>query len=201
MITGKIIIKTRFLLCSVLFFIATVAATVELGEPQIALEEVMAKLSEISSSQANFKETKTIAFLNKPLLSEGRLSYVAPDHIQKETLKPHYEKFEIKDDFLQVSKANGESHEINLQNYPAIKAFAEAYRGVLGGNLKRLEQFYKISFSGEIRHWIIVLVPKDDEMSEYIEKLVVEGHAGTLIKMITVETGGDNTEMNIIQVR
>ncbi len=201
MITGKIIIKTRFLLCSVLFFIATVAATVELGEPQIALEEVMAKLSEISSSQANFNETKTIAFLNKPLLSEGRLSYVAPDHILKETLKPNYEKFEIKGDFLQVSKANGETHEINLQNYPAIKAFAEAYRGVLGGNLKRLEQFYEISFSGEIRHWIIVLVPKDDEMSEYIEKLVVEGHAGAVTKMITVETGGDNTEMNIIQVR
>ena len=196
MITGKII-KTRFLLCSVLCALTTVAS----GEPQIALEEVMAKLSEISSSQANFKETKTIAFLNKPLLSEGRLSYVAPDHILKETLKPHHEKFEIKGDFLQVSKANGETHEINLQNYPAIKAFAEAYRSVLAGNLKQLEQFYEINFSGEIRHWIIVLVPKDDEMSEHIEKLVVEGHAGTVTKMITVETSGDNTEMNIIQVR
>ena len=199
MTIGKTIINTRFLLFSILLSIAASASAT--GQSESVLQEVMSKFSEVKISRANFKESKTYAFLSKPLLSEGRLSYVAPDHIQKETLKPHHEFFEIKGGTLLISKADGKNNEMHLQNYPAIQAFAEAYRGVLSGDLKKLKRFYEIKFSGEFRQWVIVLIPRSGEVREYIEQLVFEGRGGTIIKMITVETGGDSTEMKIIQAK
>jgi len=48
----------------------------------------MQLLAQSRSAHASFVETKSIAMLDKPVISSGELFYTAPDHLEKRTLNP-----------------------------------------------------------------------------------------------------------------
>ncbi|MDP2247473.1 MAG: outer membrane lipoprotein carrier protein LolA, partial [Nitrosomonadales bacterium] len=52
------------------------------------IDQLMQSMAKIRSGQANFLESKNIAMLNAPIVSEGELFYTAPDRLEKRTIKP-----------------------------------------------------------------------------------------------------------------
>ncbi len=169
------------------------------------LVSVLNKLSAIQKISMTFTEIKTYSLLNEQIKLSGQLEYTAPDTLIKKTTQPEAEYFKVTGDTLTIKKADGEEHELLLSNYPLIEVFVEAYRGVLSGNLGKLKQYYDVEFvetlpSGQHRNeskWIIKLTPTDEEALEYIDVITVEGLGSTVKKVVTLESGGDKSVLNI----
>ncbi len=166
---------------------------------------VLNKLSANQKTTAEFVEIKTYSLLNEQIKIGGQLEYIAPDTLIKKTIKPEAEYFKVIGDTLTIKKADGEENELLLSNYPLVEMFVEAYRGVLSGNLRKLEQYYEVEFveaihAGQRKNestWTIKLTPTDEEALEYIDMIIVDGSGGIVNKVTTLESGGDKSVLTI----
>ncbi|MCB1778144.1 MAG: outer membrane lipoprotein carrier protein LolA, partial [Candidatus Competibacteraceae bacterium] len=65
-----------------------------------ALSQVMAALAAVPSVEATFREEKTLAMLQEPLVTHGILYYRAPAYLRKQTLEPQPEDLQADGDWL-----------------------------------------------------------------------------------------------------
>ena len=72
------------------------------------LPQLMAGMREVPGATATFSERKFDRLLKQPLQSSGRLIFVAPDQLQKETLAPASSRLTVKGDWLTVVQPDGE---------------------------------------------------------------------------------------------
>src|SRR3569832_2520346 len=80
------------------------------------IDQLMQSLAKNKVGRATFVEKKYIAMLARPVESSGELSYAAPDHLEKRTLRPQPEK--IVHDSGTLHNENGSMKQsIQLQDY------------------------------------------------------------------------------------
>lgn len=196
MISGMMKMNKILLSIIISFLVATIvhADSVETG----ALNEVMKQLANVKQSNSEFIETKSISLLDNEIKLSGLLEYTAPNSFIKQTLKPNHELFKVTGNALHIKNADGEESDLLVSNYPAIEMFVVAYQGILSGDLKKLTEFYKVTFKGNSKHWNISLFPIEDDALEYIEMITVEGQGAIISKIITLESSGDKSIMLII---
>jgi len=161
------------------------------------LKLVLNNLSKIKHIEASFKDIKIISLLDKKFILTGHLEYIAPDVLIRRTLKPQKEIFKVKGGNLYLKDSTGKELELLVSSYPLIEMFIEAYRGILSGNLIKLQNYYNIDFKGNSEQWVISLVPVDDDGLEYIEEIIVNGYKDDVVKFTTIESSGDMSILNI----
>ncbi len=175
------------------------------GEPAVAssawgLPQLMQSLAQVQSSQGRFKERKYLAVLIAPLDSSGTLSFQAPGHLEKHTLKPKAESLVLDQGVLTIeSKARNLKRTLVLQEYPAVWAFVESIRSTLAGDLPTLQRFYKVSLKGNANKWSMVLVPLDGRTRQMMSEIVISGRGARVAEIETTESSGDRTLMTIIE--
>jgi len=180
-----------------LLVLASLVFSLNLFASNIEFNVVMENMSQISRSTALFEEEKSFALLNKEIKLSGRLEYIAPDTIIKKTMKPEPELFKVNGNELYIEKQNGDKHNLILSNYPLVAVFTEAYRGVLSGDIKKLKNYYDVDFRASSESWTISLTPLDEDALQYIEMILVEGIGTSILRITTIESGGDKSIMNI----
>ena len=113
--------------------------------PEFTLESLMQSLAKVKTAHAAFVELQYVDVLTKPVQSSGTLVYVAPDHLEKNTVMPRAESLVLEEDHLTLD--NPSKHQrrtVVLKDYPAIWAFVESIRSTLAGDLGTLNRFYKV---------------------------------------------------------
>lgn len=184
------------LLASILFSVAPAAMA---AEAQWGVAQLMHDLGQVKRSQARFTERKYLKVLKQPLQSSGTLTYVAPDRLEKRTLKPKPEALVIDGRTLTVETAEGKRHTLKLQDYPVLWAFVESIRATLGGDVATLERFYKVDLEGNPGRWQLFLAPRERSMSQVISQIRIGG-AGARLDLIEVqEAKGDRTVTKVIE--
>jgi outer membrane lipoprotein carrier protein LolA len=58
-----------------------------------------------------------------------------------------------------------------LHDYPALGAFIEAFRSMLGNDVITLKRFYGVTLEGEPRRWVLMLRPLDTAVQELVESI------------------------------
>ncbi|ONU73913.1 hypothetical protein A8E73_31450, partial [Burkholderia cenocepacia] len=106
------------------------------------LDRLMSTLAQHKSGRATFTETKTLSIATQPIESSGELVFVAPDHLEKHTLRPTPEHLVVDGDMLTVER-NNRKYTLALARYPELGAFIDSIRATLAGNRFALEQVYK----------------------------------------------------------
>ncbi len=102
----------------------------------------MAWMRSVRRASASFVEQKFVQMLNQPLQSSGRLIYVAPDELQKETLAPARSALIVEGDHLTVQQPDGKVRQLSLSEFPELGALVESMRATLAGDPATLERFY-----------------------------------------------------------
>jgi outer membrane lipoprotein-sorting protein len=160
----------------------------------------MQSLAQVQSSQARFKERKYLAVLIAPLDSSGTLTFQAPGHLEKHTLKPKAESLVLDKGVLTIdSKARNIKRTLVLQEYPAVWAFVESIRSTLAGDLPTLQRFYEIKLKGSASKWNMVLVPLDPKTRQMMSEIVISGRGAHVTGIETTESSGDRTIMTIVE--
>lgn len=164
------------------------------------LDKLAALLSGVQQSQAAFVETKTMALLDRPLRLQGKLYFRAPDYVRKEVTAPEHEDYEITGDVVRIQSGDGDTRVLNLDRHPALRAFAEAFRATLRGDLDQLRRFYDLQLSGTAEDWLLRLTPRDAAMAAHVARIEVSGSNAQLFSVLIQETDGDQSLMRIRSV-
>jgi outer membrane lipoprotein-sorting protein len=168
--------------------------------PKWGLEDLMQSLAQVKSSKARFVERKFLRILNDPLESRGTLTYSAPGHLEKHTLTPKPDSLVLEQDRLTFEdKVRKQRRTLALQEFPVVWAFVESIRSTLAGDLKSLNRFYEVRFEGDQREWRLLLKPRDSKMQALVSQIRITGHDQSLRVIEVMETGGDRSEMTIIE--
>lgn len=137
--------------------------------------ELMRRLAAIPDRQCTFREEKQFAALDRPLLSEGRLVYLRPSHLEKITTAPELESVIADGDRLQLSAAGEPVQTVSLSARPELAALVDAVRGTLSGDGATLQRHYRVQATGSLSGWRLVLLPVDAAVATLVHAIVIEG--------------------------
>ena len=158
------------------------------------LQQLMDSLAQHNSGRATFVETKRIAMLDKPVESSGELVFVAPDRLEKRTLKPKPESMIVDGDALTLERGS-QMRRMQLQAYPEVAAFIDSIRGTLAGDRKALERSYRLSLDGPADGWTLQLVPTDEKMRIVVQRIRIAGVRDQVNSIEITQADGDSSLM------
>lgn len=192
--------RTLFILLSLTSVFAWAEAEPSAASAEWGLPQLMQSMAQVQSSQGKFKERKYLSVLIVPLDSSGTLSFRAPDHLEKHTLKPKVETLVLDQGVLTIdSKARNIKRTLVLQEYPAVWAFVESIRSTLAGDLPTLQRFYKIRFKGTATKWSMRLLPIEQRTHQVVREIVISGRGNHVTHVETYEANGDHSVMTVIE--
>lgn len=169
------------------------------AEPPVSwgLPQLMAGMQQVHAATARFVETKQVRLLNQALQSSGRLIYVAPDRLQKQTLAPVPSQLTINRDRLSIVEPDGATHDLAISDYPEIAALVEGVRATLAGDLAALSRYYTPTLTGSPVAWNLLLEPRAQRLHDLVSAIHIHGEGNRIGSIETVEADGDSTVMNI----
>jgi hypothetical protein len=186
----------KALLLAIACCVATTAAAAD--SPGWDIKRLMQGLGEVKTAKGRFVERKYVGILTTPLEFSGTLLYVAPDRLEKHTLKPRSESLLLERDELIVESRNPDRRRaLKLSSYPVIQVFVESVRSTLAGDLALLHRFYEIALQGDERGWRLLLKPNDPKMQEVMSEIRISGKGNWINSIEFLEAGGDRSVMSI----
>lgn len=199
MISGKMTQINNYkniLILLVLFFTIPAHAL----ESKFKLTELLQLFSQQTQSTVDFKEEKHTSFLKKPIISSGQMQFIAPDKLNKFIIKPEKISQKIVADDLEIKNKN-EIHTINLNDHPEFSVILKSIINVLSGNYAALEKDFKITFSGNLTAWDLILSPHDSFVAGYVESIKMQGSNNKLTEIIVTEPNKDHSITRIFNHR
>lgn len=187
---------------SILWVFAVIAlfATNVTHAESFDLARLMQLLSLAPEVEVAYSEKKYSSLLTEPIVSSGTLTFNRPDTVEKNTLLPRKERFRIAGEELIVAR-KGTEKRYPLSSQPLLAAFAASLRGVLGGDVELLRRHYLLTLTGEEQQWQLQMTPVEAEISRYVERISVTGHAGQIEQIEVREHSGDRSVLQVLQVR
>lgn len=166
------------------------------GTDGFDLEQLMQLLAQVESGEARFTERRTVAMLERPLESMGRLWFQAPDTFVRETLKPRAERFAVIGNTVTITQG-GRSRTLALDSVPEAGIVVEAIRGTLTGNRAALERHFETRVSGSAERWAMELVPRDARLRARVASVRVSGEHAQVRELRVALADGDHSVMTI----
>mgnify|MGYP003673223961 CR=1 FL=1 len=170
-------------------------STAALAAP-LSLAQLMASLAKSPQGAATFTETKTISILEQPIESSGELLFIAPDRLEKRTLKPRTETVVLDGDILTVERGS-RKHVLPLKNYPEVAGMIESIRATLAGDRTALEKIYHLALNGDHERWALELTPLDAKVRKVIARIRIEGTKDVVRSVNILQADGDSSLMTI----
>ena len=160
------------------------------------LLRLMQLLSAAREAEVAYTEKKYSSLLSEPVTSSGTLTYRHPDTVEKNVKTPRKERLRIVGEDLIVLR-NGAEKRIALSSQPLLAAFAASLRGVLAGDVALLRQYYRLILEGEETDWRLQMIPLEEEILRYVERITVSGRAGRILQIEVRESSGDRAVMQM----
>jgi hypothetical protein len=173
------------------FFIALPALAADWN-----IDNLMRGLAKHEGGRARFVETKTLALLDKPVVSSGEMNYQPPARLEKRTLKPRQEYMVLDGDHLRLERGK-QVLSIRLSEQPEALAFVDSLRGTLAGDKAALEKNYKLRLTGSEEKWTLDLLPDDQRIAAFVVRITFGGSKNRVEWIRYLQADGDSTAMTI----
>ena len=166
--------------------------------PGWTVEQLIGSLAKGRQAEVRFEETAFSNLLTQPLKTQGILRFTPQAILEKHVTAPHDERYLVEGDMvLFESKTKGTSRTLSLHDYPALRAFIEAFRSTLANDIVTLKRFYSVTLQGEPRRWVLMLRPLDKAVQELVESIRFSGERESLDSIEIQAPGGDRSVMVI----
>jgi hypothetical protein len=170
----------------------------EAGSTDWNMEQLIESLAKNRPAEVRFEETAFSNLLTQPLKTRGILRFIPPTGLEKHITAPHDERYLIEGDtVLFESKTKGTKRTLSLHDYPALRAFIEAFRSTLANDVVTLRRFYSVTLQGEPRRWVLILRPLDKPVQEMVESIRFSGEREQVHSIEILAPDGDRSVMVI----
>lgn len=156
------------------------------------IDQLMSGLSQVKTANASFMEIKYMALLDAPIESSGELMYVAPDRLEKRTIKPRYEVMKLEGDTLKLERGT-RKFTLQLTEAPELAALIESMRATLAGDRKALERTFTAKLDGTRERWSLMLMPKNARALQLIRNIRLAGSKSEILEIEVLQSDGDRT--------
>ena len=183
------------LVLSILFLILPISVSAD------SFEQLRKESANIKTIQASFVQKKSMKILNKPLVSEGRFYYVAPDSFRWEYLKPLRSVVIVyKDDTRRYTVSGGKMIEDKSGGTQAMKIVLSEVTGWMGGKFDQNPSFAATLKEGT--NTLITLKPVGKSMSGMVEKIeiTISQKAATVKSVKIIESSNAFTMIDFTNV-
>jgi len=168
------------------------------ASPDWNVEQLIGSLAKNRQAEVRFEETAFSSLLTQPVKTRGILRFTPQAGLEKHITVPHDERYLVEGDtVIFESKTKGTSRTLSLHDYPALRAFIEAFRSTLANDVITLKRFYNVTLEGEPRRWVLLLRPLDKAVQELVESIRFSGERESLGSIEIQAPGGDRSVMVI----
>jgi len=176
--------------------LAVLAAPAAPAHAAFDVGQLMGELAKHKGGRARFVEKKYIALLDKPVVSTGEMTYVAPDYLEKRALTPKPERMVLDRDTLSLERGQ-QKLTIKLANQPEAQAFVDSIRGTLSGNRAALEKNYQLHLAGSREKWELTLLPSEQKIAALVLRITVSGMHDQIRQIEYLQADGDRAVLSI----
>jgi hypothetical protein len=164
------------------------------------LQHLAKALTKGQHLEVKFVETTYSAMLTEPLKTYGILGYTAPARIEKRIIEPYEESFIADGDKVFIA-SKGKNNTLSLADHPELRAFVEAFRSLLSGEVTSLQRHFEISLMGGPKRWTVTALPRDPAMRERVRSIQFAGQENRISEIEILATDGDRSVMRIEEQR
>jgi hypothetical protein len=162
------------------------------------VEQLLESLAKNRQAEVRFEETTSSNLLTEPLKTQGILRFIPPTGLEKHITAPHDERYLVEGDTVRFeSKSKGKNRTLSLQDYPALRAFVEAFRSTLANDVITLRRFYRVTLQGEPRRWVLILRPLDNAVQDLVEYIRFSGEQEQISRIEILAADGERSVMVI----
>jgi outer membrane lipoprotein-sorting protein len=168
------------------------------GTPEQCFARMIAAQRDVSAIHARFRQTKHVAMLEEPLVSEGRFTFHRPDQVRWEMVTPEPMVVDIQGSELRAGPP-GEVAKVDAG--PAVALFRDL-AGIFTGAADYAGQQRFALGRGSSGPQSFVLTPRDPSIARVIASIEIEldPASGGPRRAVIAEAGGDRTEIELFDV-
>lgn len=172
----------------------SIALSTLAGEPAaLSPQEVLDFSGE--SWSLRYQEEKHLRILEQPLTSSGLLHFEPPDTLVREIDGWRGTVYRIEGNQVSISEGGRILRQIDLQAIPELAGFASILRALLAADIETLEKQYTLTLTGTVESWTLHLSPRNEPLSQLVERVSIEGGNGRLQMVEILESGGNRSRM------
>jgi outer membrane lipoprotein-sorting protein len=163
------------------------------------IDRLMQSLARISMGRADYVETRYIAMLDRPVQSSGQLFYVAPDKLEKRTLRPKPESMIIEGNTVTIERGQ-QNLTMQVDSAPELAGFVNSIRGTMAGDRQALERSFTLALEGPADRWVLTLTPREARLAAAIRSMRISGSGDDVRSVEILQADGDRSVMTIKRV-
>lgn len=165
----------------------------------LTLEALMQRMASTTGVRAEFREEKTLALLESPLVSEGKLYFIPPSRMARITTRPGASALVIDGQKMSYTDEAGASG-MDLAGNRVARTIVENFVVLFAGDLAALRERYRVEFESEKLRWRMLLTPKAAPLTQFIASVELRGDGPALEEMTIREADGDRSLTRFLRV-
>lgn len=181
-----------FLLVSTLFFAQNTAMTG--AEAKAFVTKVSSETKEIKSLQADFTQTKKMDFLDKSIVTYGRMSLKTPNILSWKYLKPYQYSIIFRDNKIFIND-QGKKSSVDAKS----KTFEKINKLIVGSSNGQMfnDPEFSVTYLKNANFNIAKFTPKSAQLLKYIKQIELHFPKGqsTVSQVNMTEASGDTTNI------
>ena len=158
------------------------------------LADIAARLSANKKLCANFDQEKSLKALSRPLISTGKIVYLAGRGMLWHVVSPISSMVLIKNSELITWGHSGAVKRLNFLQSPVHHSLTKVFLAFFTGEVDSLEVNFDVEFLSAANGWKLRLIPKDTKMQSVIPSIRLAGNEFVETLLIE-EAGGDETRL------
>ena len=180
------------------------SAQTQLSESQS--QELMVSLTQVASSmqtmQCRFVQSKTMAMLTEPSVSEGKMYFVSPDHLRWEYLKPYAFALVVNGARI-VKVTDGQAEVLDGNSGKMYQGITNMIMGSASGKKLFDTSAFDVVLFDDGTFWKAEMTPKRRDMKRMFSQLVFYFDKKTQVidHVEFVEPKGDRTMIRFEEIR
>jgi len=167
------------------------AACAQAAAPVAKIQSMLAKPDVLCG---RFDQSKQLAGMKKPLLSNGRFCVVKGKGVLWRTLKPFPNTLRLTRDEIVHLQGDRVAMRMDAKNEPVVRTINSVLFSLLGGDLAQLDKLFEVDGSADKDSWQVALKAREPALAKAIGAVNLEG--GAYVKRIEMnEASGDKTSI------
>lgn len=171
--------------------LAAAGACAQAAAPVAKIQAILAKPEVLCG---RFDQTKTLAGMKKPLLSNGRFCVVKGKGVLWRTLKPFPNTLRLTRDEIVQLQGERVAMRMDASSEPVVRTINSVLFSLLGGDLGPLDKLFEVDGTAGKDGWRVALKAREPALAKAIGAISLEG--GAYVQRIDMsEAAGDKTSI------
>lgn len=188
----KNIAVIAFLLISNFFFAQNTAMTS--GESKAFVAKISAETKEIKTLQSDFIQTKKMDFLDKNIVTQGKMSLKSPNTLSWKYTKPYQYSIIFKDNKIFIND-QGKKSTVDAKS----KTFEKINKLIVGSSNGKMfsDPEFSVAYFKNTTSNIAKFIPKSAQLLKYIKQIELQfpKNESTVSQVNMTEASGDTTNI------